>query len=322
MVVMDIDNGEILGMISSPSYDSNIFIDHNKQNQLSGLFSDSSAPLLNRAIQGVFPPGSIFKIPVAVGALNSQKITPETTFICEGFYQIGGRKFRCTHSHGPQNLIKSLAHSCNVYYYHVGLKLGVDGMNQYARQLGLGGLTYIDLPYEEHGYIPTQRHRFQRGKRQWYAGDTLNFSVGQGDVLVTPIQAVRMIATVANDGIEVQPHVIKLIGGVPLEQYHSKRDTKIDPQVLKIIQKGLRAAVTDDFGTARELDIDQLYVAGKTGTAQTSGEKEDHAWFIGYVKNAKKNIAFCVFLEHGGSSQNACLVSKQFLLSMKEKELL
>lgn len=322
IVIMDMDNGEILGMISSPSYDSNIFVDYNKQNQFSNLFSNPSAPLLNRAIQGLFPPGSIFKIPVAIGALASQKITPHTTHNCEGYYKLGGRKFRCAHSHGPLNLIQSLARSCNVYYYRVGSILGVDGIHKYARLLGLGDLTYIDLPYEEQGYIPSHRHRFERGKRQWYAGDTLNFSVGQGDVLVTPLQAMRMIATVANNGIEVQPHVIKLIGGVPVKQYQLKRDTKIDKQVLETIQRGLRAAVTDNLGTAHVLNLDQLYVAGKTGTAQTSGEKEDHAWFIGYVKNAKKNIAFCVFLEHGGSSQNACLVSRQLLLSMKEKDML
>ena len=322
IIVMDMDNGEILGMTSSPAYDPNIFVDVSKQKRLSGLFSDVRAPFLNRAIKGLFPPGSVFKVPVAIGALDSQKITPHTSFICKGFYELGGRKFRCTHTHGLQNLVQSLAHSCNIYFYNIGSILGVEGLYRYARKFGLGRATYIDLPYEASGNIPSRRKRFQRGKKQWYAGDTLNFSVGQGDVLTTPLQLVRMIATVANNGLEVQPHVIKSIGGVPAVQYNFKREIKVNKEVLKIVQKGLRAAVTDDAGTAHVLDLDGLYIAGKTGTAQTSGEKKDHAWFVGYVKSSKRNIAFCVFLEHGGSSQNACLVSRKLLLSMKKEEIL
>lgn len=322
IVVMDMDNGEILGMTSSPSFDPNIFVDVRKQRRLPGLFSDARAPFLNRAIKGLFPPGSVFKVPVAIGALDSQKITPHTSYTCRGFYELGGRKFRCTHSHGSQDLIQSLAQSCNIYFYHIGSILGVEGLYRYARKFGLGLPTYIDLPYEESGNIPNRRKRFQRGKKQWYAGDTLNFSVGQGDVLTTPLQLVRMIATVANNGMEVQPHVIKSIGGVPAVQYNFKREVKINKGVFKTVNKGLRAAVTDYKGTAHVLDFDELYVAGKTGTAQTSGGKKDHAWFVGYVKSDKRNVAFCVFLEHGGSSQNACLVSKKLLLSMKKEEIL
>jgi len=322
IIVMDMDNGEILGMTSSPAYDPNIFVDIKKQKQLAGLFANVQAPFLNRAIKGLFPPGSVFKVPVAIGALDSQKITKHTSYDCKGYYKIGGRKFRCAHVHGPQNLIQSIIHSCNVYYYNVGLRLGSEGLHRYARKLGLGILTYIDLPYEESGYIPNRRKRFQRGKGQWYAGDTLNFAVGQGDVLTTPLQLVRMIATVANSGMEVQPHVIKSIGGLPVQQYNFKRDLKIDKEVLSTVAKGLRAAVTDYSGTAHILNLEELYVAGKTGTAQTSGEKEDHSWFVGYVQNAKKNVAFCVFLEHGGSSHNACLVSRKLLLNMKKEEIL
>ena len=322
IVIMDMDNGEILGMTSSPAFDPNIFVDVKKQKRLSGLFANVRAPFLNRAIKGLFPPGSVFKVPVAVGALDSQKITKHTSYDCKGYYKVGGRKFRCVHIHGSQNLIQSIAHSCNVYYYHLGLLLGAEGLHRYARKLGLGLLTYIDLPYEENGYIPSRRKRFQRGKGPWYTGDTLNFSVGQGDVLTTPLQLVRMIATVANGGIEVQPHVIKSIGGLPVQQYNFKRELKINKEALATVREGLRAAVTDYAGTARELNLEELYVAGKTGTAQASGEKEDHAWFVGYVQSAKKNIAFCVLLEHGGSSRNACLVSKKLLLNMKKEEIL
>lgn len=322
IIVMDMANGEILGLTNSPAYDPNVFVDSAKNQQISKLFSDSSAPLLNRGIKGLFPPGSVFKVPVALGALNDHKINRQSSFVCNGFYELGGKQFRCTHMHGPQNVIESLAHSCNIFYYHLGFMLGPDVMERYAQLFGLGRLTYIDLPFEEEGNIPGRRQKTQRGKKGWYPGNTLNLSIGQGDALVTPLQLVRMMATVANDGVEVQPHVIKAIGDINIEQYNFKRIIQIDKQALVIVQKGMRAAVTNYSGTAHALDIEHLYVAGKTGTAQTSSGKEDHSWFVGYAKNDKQNIAFCVFLEHGGSSHNACLVAREMLLRMRERKIL
>ncbi|OGX38035.1 MAG: hypothetical protein A3C36_06610 [Omnitrophica WOR_2 bacterium RIFCSPHIGHO2_02_FULL_52_10] len=322
IIIMDRDNGEILGMTSAPAYDPNVFVSSGREKELSRLFSSPFAPLLNRAIKGLFPPGSVFKVPIAVSAMDSKKITAHSTFICKGHYTLGGRDFGCTHVHGPQDLVQSLIHSCNVYYYHIGTMLGVDVMNKYLQQFGFGQLTYIDLPYEEAGTLAGRRQRYQRTKQQWYAGDTLNVVIGQGDTLVTPLQLVRMMATVANNGVEVHPHVIRAIGGTPVEHYHFRRAVNIDSHAFDEVQKGLRGAVTNYAGTASVLNMDQLYVAGKTGTAQTSGEQEHHAWFVGYVKNAKKNIAFCVFLEHGGSSQNACLVAKELLSGMREKGIL
>ncbi|HQP10083.1 MAG TPA: penicillin-binding protein 2, partial [Candidatus Omnitrophota bacterium] len=228
IIVMDMDSGEVLGLTSSPAYDPNIFMQPDGQKQVASLFKNRSAPLLNRAIKGLFPPGSIFKIPLAIAALDSQKIKPQTTYSCKGFHDLGGRKFLCTHIHGPQDLIQSIAHSCNVYYYRVGLLLGPDMMYRYARQLGLGNLTYIDLPYEESGHLPSRQQRSSRGKGHWYAGDTLNLSIGQGDLLATPLQLVRMMATVASDGREVQPHVIKAINGREVDQYNFKKVHRIN----------------------------------------------------------------------------------------------
>ncbi len=322
IVIMDMDNGEVLGLSSSPSYDPNFFVRSDKKRQLSNLFKSRSAPLLNRAIQGLFPPGSVFKIPVAVGAMDSGRTTQHTTYSCKGYYDLGGRKFRCTHTHGPQDLVKSVAHSCNVYYYRLAMLLGADTIHHYARQFGIGNLTYIDLPNEEEGLMLSRRQKSSRGKGRWHAGDTLNFAIGQGELLVTPLQLVRMMATVANNGIEVQPHVIKSIENVNVDQYDFKRKIRINKKALEAVQQGMRAAVTNYSGTAHVLDLEELYVAGKTGTAQTSGGQESHAWFVGYAKGAKKNIAFCVFLEHGGSSHNACLVARQMLLDMQKSETL
>jgi len=195
-------------------------------------------------------------------------------------------------------------------------------IHRYARQFGLGNLTYIDLPYEESGYMLGRRQRSLRGKGRWHTGDTLNLSIGQGDLLVTPLQMVRVVSTIANNGIEVQPHVIKAIKDVAVDQYDFKRNLRIGKEALETAQKGMRSAVANSSGTANVLEFEDLYVAGKTGTAQTSGEQESHAWFIGYAKGKKKNIAFCVFLEHGGSSHNACLVARQLLQGMRKNETL
>jgi len=280
------------------------------------------SPFLNRATKGLFPPGSVFKVPVALCGLDSQKIIPHTTFSCPGYHEVGGIRFGCTHAHGPQNLIQSLSHSCNVYYYHLGMTLGANLIARYARMLGLGKLTHIDLPYEKTGYVPSRRQGLLYGRRRWYTGDTLNLSIGQGDVLTTPLQLIRMMGIVANEGVEVQPHVIQKVSGVPVEKYDFKRQLKIDLEAFRTVKKGLRAAVVDYSGTAHVLDVKGLTVAGKTGTAQTSRRREHHAWFVGYAQNRNKKIAICVFLEYGGSSQNACLLARQLLVHMQKQGVL
>lgn len=323
VIVMDMDNGEILGLTSSPGFDPNVFVGGGDHGEVNRLFSNESAPVFNRAIKGLFPPGSVFKVSMAMAGLDTRKITAGTTFVCNGAYHLKKARFRCTHVHGPQNLIEALAHSCNVYFYNVGLLLGVDAINRHAGMLGLGELTYIDLPYEEKGGIPGRQERHLSGTGQWRAGDTLNLSIGQGEILITPLQLVRMMAAVARDGLMVQPHLLKAVGDAGLDKsFLEERRIKIDSRIFQTLQKGLRAAVTDFAGTAHMLDFNDLYVAGKTGTAQTSGGQNSHAWFVGYAKGEKKNIAFCVFLEHGGSSYNACLITRDLLRRMKDDGIL
>lgn len=320
IIVMDMKNGEVLGMTSSPDFDPNILISGKSQRDVNYLFNNKSSPMLDRATRGVFPPGSVFKIPVALCGLNSQKISQHTTYNCEGFYELGGIKFGCTHHHGPQNLIQSIAHSCNVYYYHLGLKLGSDLISQFVGQLGFGKITGIDLPYEKEGNIPSRRKNALSGKK-WFTGNSLNMAIGQGDVLVTPLQLVGMMAIVAREGIVVQPHLIKDINQTYVFDF-PQRKLKMDSEIFKIVKQGLRATVTDAAGTARELHLNEVYVAGKTGTAQTSGSLDHHAWFVGYALGERKEVAFCVFLEHGGSSHNANQVARELLLKMYEKKLL
>ena len=323
VIVMDMDTGEILGMTSSPGFDPNIFVGSRDSGEINRIFTDPLAPAINRAITGLFPPGSVFKVIMAIAGLDTKKIIPSTSFVCPGFYQLRRAVFRCTHVHGTQDLIGALEHSCNVYFYNAGLLLGVDTINHYARRMGLGEKVAIDLPYEQSGSIPSREQRRLEDRGGWYAGDTLNFSIGQGEIQVTPLQLVRLMTLVARNGWIVQPHVIKAIGETAVDKFTDERKVKIDEEVFETLRKGLRGAVADVEGTARVIgDLPDLYVAGKTGTAQTSGGKKNHAWFAGYAKGQVRNIAFCVLLEHGGSSYNACLLAKDLLMRMKEKKIL
>lgn len=321
IVLMDVQTGEILGLASSPSFNPNIFLDRRFKAERNYILNHPDYPLLNRALQAPFPPGSIFKVPVAICGLNTRAVSSSKTFFCKGFYELGGIKFRCTHEHGSQDLRDALVHSCNVYFFNLGLLVKEDKLNQYAQLLGLGQLTHIDLPFEEKGRIPSRRQRLLVGKK-WYLGDTLNFSIGQGEMLVTPLQVALMMAITANGGLDLQPHVLLAIGNKEVAVPSFKRRMNIEKNIFDVIQKAMRETVTDPTGTAHILDMQDLFVAGKTGTAQSSGEKENHAWFAGYVFSGQRKMAFCIFLEHGGSSYNACLLAKQLLLGLKQEGIL
>lgn len=320
IIVMDLDTGELLGMVSSPAFDPNLFVSKKTRRETGKFFVNPDAPMLDRSIKGQYPPGSVFKIILSIAALETNNIKPETEFLCKGSYMLGRRRFRCAHIHGTQDLIAGIAHSCNVYFYNVGLLLGPDLMHKYARLFGLGGLTNVDLPYEDTGSIPNKIKRKMQQNRGWYKGDTLNFSIGQGDVLVTPIQIIRMMATVVQSGKEVQPHLIKSIDNKDIIKMSTGRNIRIKKEIFDIVREGLRSAVTDEHGTARILDIKGFTISGKTGTSQTPHGKQAHAWFVGYNTAGKKGLAFSVFLEYGESSYYACRTAKKLLKWMEKEE--
>ena len=322
VIIADLDSGEILGLVSSPSYDPNIFVDGQLKNQAGALFNNEHAPLLNRAIKGQYPPGSVFKIAVTTAGLASGEISSHTTFFCDGAYQLGQRSFRCGHVHRHQDLLQAIMHSCNIYFFNAGDRVGADLISKYARLLGLGDKTEIDLPFEEKGLIPSPLQRKMKSNQGWYKGDTLNFSIGQGDVLATPIQLLRMMATVARDGREPQLHLLKSINAENMVKLSTVRHVNLDDQIFKTIQTGLRMVVSDEEGTARLLDMPELQVAGKTGTAQSAPGKDSHAWFVGYTTKGRARLAICVFLEYGGSSYNAVVLTQQILKQMIMDEVL
>jgi penicillin-binding protein 2 len=321
VVVMDASSGEILTLVSSPTFNPNVFSDSFQNKRVSELFRNPDSPLLNRAVRGVYPPGSVFKVVMAVAGLDLQKIDAHSTFICPGFYELGGIRFGCTHVHDSQDLLDAIAHSCNVYFYHLGLGLGVDSIVKYAKLFGLGEKTFVDLPYEGAGHLPNRFLSRSSVPRRWYGGETLNTSIGQGETLTTPLQLASMMATVVNDGLEVEPHLL-LKNGSKENTTSYKKQLGINKQIFETVKIGLRRTVTDPTGTANVLNFSDLYVAGKTGTAQSGKDKENHAWFVGYAKTEEKTVVVSVFLEHGGSSYNACVVTKDILSFMQQEKIL
>ncbi len=320
IVVMDQESGELLVLASSPSFDPNAFVQGGSR-KINSLFTNPSSPLLNRAVTGAYPPGSVFKIPVAICALDSQKINKKTTYFCKGFYEVGKWKFGCEHIHHSQTLSQAIAHSCNVYFYSLGALLGNELINRYAKILGLGALTGVDLPFESRGHIPSRSNRAKMQRRRWFLGDTLNLSIGQGDTLTTPLQLAAMMAFIANDGKQVIPHVIKRIGKKEIDHSFSGREVTIDKRIFSFVKKGMRDVVKEVSGTAHVLDISGIKVSGKTGTAQVHG-KESHSWFAGYGVNANSKLSFSVFLENGGSSHEACLLLRKFLRNLLREKMI
>jgi penicillin-binding protein 2 len=308
VVALDPATGEVLALVSSPAFDPNDFAQRDDRSRAAGYLRDKDAPLINRAVAGQFPPGSVFKIPVSLAGLQERKFKPTDSFNCPGYFDLGNRHFSFPHAFGRQDFIQAMGHSANEYFFHIGLALGPDLIARHAVLLGLGERTGIDLPYEVKGVIP-RRGAFA----QWFAGDTANMSIGQGYVLTTPVQVARMMAVVENEGRFVDPYVTASVGGVDAARAQVPRRVSLRPEVWDVVKQGLRAVVKMETGTAHVLDIPGLEIYGKTGTAQAGAGKSDHAWFAGVSKTAQRKFVFVVFLEHGGSSANAALAAKNML---------
>ena len=321
IVVMDLSNGDLISLVSSPSYDPNAFSDKNKSDKLTSYFNDPYTPLLNRTVSGLYPPGSVFKIPLALAAIQLHKITPSTTYDCPGYMMIGKRKFGCSHVHGVQDLRAALAHSCNVYFFHVGQLVTAPIIGAFAKAFGLNRRTGVDLPFEAKGklvYGPS-------AERPWYTGDVLNLSIGQGYTLTTPLELTVMMGAVANDGVVLQPRVVQSVGGedLPLMDFSKRPLVRLRHETWTVVQDGLKEVVQDPEGTGRDLSVvPDLVIYGKTGTAQSIHGKPNHAWFVGYTRSPKAGIAFCVFLEYGGSSENAVKISRDLLLKLQSLEII
>ncbi len=321
VIIMDPYTGEIIAMASSPNFNPSVFVD--KSNSfISSLFNNPDAPLINRAISAGYPAGSVFKVILATAALETKKINLSTTFLCQGSIFIGQQEFACWHTHGQQNLIEAITHSCNVFFYKTGLLLGASVIHDYAIKFGLSRPTSVELPYETGGFVPSPLWRKINKFKNWFDGDTVNLSIGQGDVLVTPLQLTRMMAVFANKGYLVTPYIVKAIDGQDISAYQRKAAyLSFKPSTIDYVRQGLRDVVLNPAGTGNVLSDLGVSVAGKTGTAQVT-HGQPHAWFVGFFPFKNPKFVICVFLERGGPGYVSCVLAKQIIAGLISEGLI
>jgi penicillin-binding protein 2 len=329
-VVLDPSDGGVLAFASLPAYDPNAFAAGIDRTTWASLNSDNLKPLQDRAIQGRYSPGSTFKMAVALAGLEEGIITPDFHAHCAGHANFYGRDFKCWKhgGHGSIDLRHAIEQSCDVYFYTVGNMVGVDKINKWATKLGLGVKSGIDLPNEVQGLVPSTEWKREKMHEKWYAGETISVSIGQGQVSVTPVSMAVYMATLANGGTRVTPHLLKAVDdghgwkAVPAPPPQSKID--IDPQKLQAIRDGLWMVVNQGGtgGRARILGYD---VSGKTGSAQvisnqgrvaagrTTKDLRDNGWFVFFAPRNDPQVAGVVFLEHGIHGPNAASLARHIL---------
>jgi penicillin-binding protein 2 len=302
IIAMDPKTGEILALASAPRYDPGIFVDKKRSKEVMELFADKNKdhPFINRAISGAYPLGSVFKLIVAAGALEEGVISEYFPVNCAGKFNLGKAVFRCwkEQGHGEQMLRDAIKNSCNVYFYNIGLMLGVDALAKYSGMAGFGEKTGIELPREKAGILPSREWKRKRMKAQWYKGETVNYSIGQGYLSVTPLQAARMVCIFANDGKLVNPTIIKAIGDVQQGNTEPK-NISISSKSINIVREGMKECVNHPRGTGQKAKQEGLIVSGKTGTAQTH-KGINHGWFGGFAPYDNPQLVVLVFDEYGG----------------------
>ncbi len=306
-VALDPRDGSVLAMVSRPAFDPNEFSVGISFTRWRELTAGGENPLLNRAIQGMYPPGSTFKVVTMLSALENHVASPQTRLQpCFGRYQFGARSFMCWkhEGHGSLDFIGAIEHSCDVYFYQIGPRLGLDHLEETAKALGLGERTGIDLPQEKKGLIPSEAWYDRRwGAGKMPKGTLLNLAIGQGEILVTPIQLAMMLAEVAVDGQPSRPHVVREVRGVAHPKHDKQGRSRLEAsaEAWSAVHEGLERVVATGTGTAAK--VPGVRVAGKTGTAQNPHGK-DHALFVCYAPAENPTIAISVVVEnsgHGGS---------------------
>ncbi len=316
VIVLDPQSGEILTLVSLPDYDNNLFTVRSDQIRFDSLFSNPDNPLFPRAIAGTYPSGSTIKPALAASALQERVITPRSTYLSAGGLRVGQWFFPDWKAggHGLTDVRKALAESVNTFFYILGggyndlPGLGIEKLADYLGRFGFGKLTGIEIPGEAAGLVATPQWKEEMKSEQWYIGDTYHMAIGQGDLLVTPLQIARMTAYFASGGKWTQPRLTT----PPLTPPHGggEADPQIDPEYIRVVREGLRDAVR--YGSSRALQALPLTSAGKTGTAQWSSVKDTHAWFTGWAPYENPEISVTVLIEEGGEgSQTAVPVARQ-----------
>ncbi len=339
-VLLDIQTGEVLALVSTPSFNPNKFNTGLSYKEWEEISTNEKNPLLNKALGGLYSPGSTFKMIVALAALEAGVVHPDTKIACNGHIMMGKHRFHCwkRSGHGPVSLKEALMHSCDVYFYEIARKTGIDKIAAMAKKFGLGDMTGIDLAGEKSGLIPTRRWKELILGEQWLQGDTYNAGIGQGYILATPLQLAVMTAALANDGYKVTP---RLIVEEKKEALPLGKNLNISKAHLKLMREGMFDVVNDKEGTAKSafVDINGKKVAGKTGTTQVKRismkEREEgvkkqedlewrdrnHALFVSFAPADTPRYALSVVVEHGrGGSITAAPISKKIMEAVLKLE--
>ncbi len=339
-VAIEPSTGRVLAMASSPSFNQNLFVDGLSNKAWQALVSNPRHPMENKALRGQYPPASTFKIVTAMAGLEEGVIDADTTFHCPGHFTFGDRTFRCWKKggHGTVNVVQAIAQSCDVFFYQVGVKLGVDRLAWYSRASGLGLKTGIGLENENAGLIPTADWKRRRFGIPWQQGETLSVAIGQGYNLVTPLQMAVLTAAVGNGGIRYRPLLVDAVktpdGQTVFQEIPEPMGLlPMSPETLALVRQGLFEVVHGTRGTARGILQKAYTTSGKTGTAQVVGRKsedgsgeapeapeiKDHAWFVAYAPSEQPKIAVAVIVEHGehGSSAAAPIAKEMIAVFLK-----
>lgn len=308
LVAMDPRTGAIYCMVSKPGFDPNIFTGHISVADWRNLILNPDRPLRNNTIQGAYAPGSIFKVLTAMGALGESKIAPSTTIFCGGATELAGRVVHCWNSsgHGSVSLNSAIANSCNIYFYNLGLRLGVDSIKSWSDKVGLGNKTGVDLPGERSGLVPSTAWKERTFHKPWIRSETVSVAIGQGAVAVTPIQVARFMSAVAMNRTPPVPHLRR---DAPNTQPDSSQQL-LDPDTMALVVNGMENVIRSGTGTRAQLP--GIRVAGKTGTAQILSTKtaermanyqqefKENSWFACFAPVDNPRIAIAVIIEHGG----------------------
>ncbi len=312
LVALDPRDGAVRALVSVPAFDPNLFARRLAVEDWRRLVSDPFHPLQNRALQSAYSPGSVFKMVVGVAGLAEGVITPADATFCNGAATHYGRRFHCWRAggHGWCDLERALERSCDVYFYQLGQKLGIERIARYARLFELGAPSGIDLAGEKTGLVPDAAWSERVRRHPWYPGETISVAIGQGALLTTPMQVARMVAAFANGGFLVTPHLVEGADVAPPARL------PLDPALLEPIRRGLRRVVSPE-GTGAAAQVRGVEIAGKTGTVQVVSheayqdssqlpwEQRNHAWFVAYAPAGAPELVVVVFVEHGGQGSRA-----------------
>jgi len=311
IIVMDVKNGNILALSSFPNFDPNVFVKPTPAEVITELFQNERKYLINKAIREIYPPGSTYKMLIGIAALESGGLTVADKYFCDGSFHFGKFTFHCWFrgGHGKLSIVEAIRYSCNVFFYNVGSKiLGIHQIHEWNDDFGFGKKTGIELDREAKGLNPGKKWKKKKINLPWYPGDTVNISIGQGYMLVTPIQLACYISAIANEGILLTPNLIDKIvsnSGSVIKSYKPMIRKKIDvsPETIKIIKQGMKEVVQHKYGTGKKARVKNVPISGKTGTIQmgTPSNRIHHAWFTGFAPSDDPEIAFVVLVENASS---------------------